>query len=431
MQANIQTKHIYWYYGGLLVLMFLLMNLRPHAVPMTVRWVLTLGFLVPIALESKCIVFAFSCVWAASMYSFSPILPEFKYLYLGITLLYLFVVSRDFATIKWLLLIWLYFSMVCLVYGDSQKFVMMTVMGIILSLDVKDEEALKLLNNGIIIASLFFSLLFLLNKETFAEVYVGDLERSSWTNANTFGSLICCGSVLAVGHVTKQIKMHISKAEYVLCLVTALLGLTVLIMNASRGALFSFAGGVVLFVVLSRTRALYKVLFVAAAAVLVFLLYRDGYFELLEHRMEDNVNNVGNRSGIWQAKLEAYSNFGFWDLLFGRSRHGVNSIQSLEGFMSTHNDFITALVGYGLVGFLLYLGMYVASFLKADADRKLSVFILLLVLAMEASVVEPIFRGNFVCIMFFVFIYKYATISFEDTEEEVGEEEEEELEIRV
>ena len=82
MLANIQTKHIYWYYGGLLIFMFLLMNMLPHSVPMVVRLALTIGFLVPIALDSRCIIFAFSCIWMTNLYSFSPMLPEFKFLYL-------------------------------------------------------------------------------------------------------------------------------------------------------------------------------------------------------------------------------------------------------------------------------------------------------------------------------------------------------------
>lgn len=410
-QVSLKTKRIFWYYGALLFIMFLLMHLRPHAIPMIVRLALTICLLFPIITDSKFIIFAFSCIWVFNLYSFSPVLPEFRHLYLGVSIAYLVLVIRDISSIKRILLVWSYFAIICLLHGDMmERFVTMTLIGIIISSGVNEEDDLRLLINGLIIASLCFCLLYLLNKGAFAESYDKELERSAWMNSNTFGSLVCFGSILAVGLVTRQIKIRFSKKEYILYLAAALLGLTVLIMNASRGALFSFVGGVALFVFFSRTRTLYKVLFAIAAIVLVYLLYQNGYFELLQKRLEDNVTTAGGRTDIWQAKLKAYTSFDFLDLVFGRSRLGVISIRSYEGFMSTHNDFVTALVGYGAIGLFFYLGLYAITIYKAPINRKLSVFVLLMVFAMEGFVAEPIFRGNFMAIMYMVFIYKYASI---------------------
>lgn len=406
-------KSLYLYYGVLLVLMFFFSMRYREAAPFMIRAGMTIAAFLPFVFNRQSIILALSCVWMINLYSFCTVMLDAQYLYLAMALLYLFSEPKGFSNCKKLCCIWAYFALISLIYFDNQQFLTMTIVGMAVFSGVNDESDLKLLDNSLVMVALYFSILFLFNREAFTIVYNEDLglERSGWMNANVFGSFVSLGSVIAVGHLTRHINIQTTPLERWLYIATAALGLMVLLVNASRGALLTFVISTALFVFLSGAGKSYKILFVVAMAFLAFILYNQGYFELILYRMElDSNATVGNRSQIWKSKLEAFSQFNVFETVFGISRNGCFSIRSGGVMMSTHNDFITALVGYGLVGLLLYVILYVKTFFKADRTKRLSVLVLLLAMAMEAAVAEPIFRGHFMSIVFFVFIYKFATI---------------------
>jgi len=381
--------------------------------PFMIRAGMTVAAFLPFLFSRQSIILALACVWAIDLYSFCAAMLDARFLYLAMALIYLLTDPKSINNCKKLLMVWAYFAFVCLLYVDNQQFLAMTIVGIAVFSGVKEESDLKVLNNGLVIVAFYYSVLYLLNRDAFAVVYVGDLglERSGWINPNVFGSFISLGAVIAVGHLTKHIGMNTTIIERWLYIATVALGFIVLILLASRGALVTFVVSTFLFVLFSGSKKSYKILFVALMVILTFALYRNGYFELIQYRMELDTNaTVGNRSQIWESKLEAFSHFNVFEVFFGIGRSGCESIQS-EGIMrSTHNDFITALVGYGLFGLLLYVALYVRVFFKADRKKRLAIAILLLAMAMEASVAESIFRAHLTSIMFFVFIYKYAVM---------------------
>ena len=96
-----------------------------------------------------------------------------------------------------------------------------------------------------------------------------------------------------------------------------------------------------------------------------------------------------------------------FDLLFGI---GETASANIGRYVSTHNDLVTAMIAYGIIGLLMFLYfIFIYPIVKAK-NNKLFVFILLIYMIIECCVLEPFFRGYIVFIMFYFFIIKFALL---------------------
>ena len=143
------------------------------------------------------------------------------------------------------------------------------------------------------------------------------------------------------------------------------------------------------------------------------MLWQSGIFELLVFRMEsDTAYTAGSRSLIWAEKLNAYTNdLGFLHYLIGvGGRTGAEAIgYSAEiANMSTHNDFVSAIVGFGVPCFLYFIYLLCYPFLYMPKGHTRIVFaVITLFVVIECSVLEPMFRGYVTYVMFYIFLYSY------------------------
>ncbi len=260
--------------------------------------------------------------------------------------------------------------------------------------------------------SLFLSLLFLVNREVFLTSFGKSefgFERSTWINPNVFGGMIACGGIVSMGYITKMFFIKIEKYIIIFSIITVLFAIPTLILNASRGAFFAFCSASALFIIFSKTKVFYKICFIILIASFAGFLFYNGTFDLLIYRLngEDSTMTFGGRRTLWFDKLKLFSEFSVLELLFGI---GWSNCNELSNEMSTHNDFVTALIGFGIIGFILFLIMLLIPIARAPRDKKISVIVLTLFLMLECSVLEPIFRGYLVFLIFYFFILKYATI---------------------
>ena len=122
---------------------------------------------------------------------------------------------------------------------------------------------------------------------------------------------------------------------------------------------------------------------------------------------DDTVDTGGDRTTIWQAKLLEFSELDVATQFVGIGRRAC---VALAGFMSTHNDFLTAMIGYGYFGLVLFSLLIVYPLIKAPKRSKKAIFILSIYMVIECSVLEPIFRGYLFFLMFYMFTLKYVLI---------------------
>ena len=84
----------------------------------------------------------------------------------------------------------------------------------------------------------------------------------------------------------------------------------------------------------------------------------------------------------------------------------------MSEFISTHNDILTAFIGFGLVGLILYLYYIIVLPIKNALGRnKITVILMLVYFVIECCMMEPFFRGNIIVVLVNFYIMKYACIN--------------------
>lgn len=415
-----RSKAYIFYYLLIGVVIFAIM--RPNNdVPGALR-VAILGLtLLPAFFRIEFLPFALVCFQGISANSFTPVLPTSCVYYLAIVTAFYAFYKEKSRFIVGALSFLLYFFVCCLIHSDIQVFLGWILVATMLSDYIRDKSDIENLLYAFMIISLFLSILFLVYREDFIEVYKRfdeEAERSSWINSNIFGGVIAAGGVLSVAYLTDALQLVRTRELQLLSIATVLLSFPVLALNASRGAFLAFVVPSVIMLLLSQLKLIYKVLFVVAVLFFVFWLYvSTDFFDLLLMRMADeSFETGGNRTVIWKEKLHSFfRDNNVLHHVFGIGR--TANIQ-LANRMSTHNDFLTAFIGYGIIGLILFISFFVLPVIKARKETKIVVGMLTLYMLIECFVLEPVFRGYFFFIMFYFFTLKYAIIDLDEMEDE-------------
>ncbi len=298
-------------------------------------------------------------------------MPYMTYIYGILTLAMTFVLSMRHRMLKgdqppFLVLFTVYIFLVDLIasYGNPQTHIIEDVTWCFVMLlcffffsEGKYENTRHQLSVAFALTSTLLSLYFLTNRTTFVRDYgyESGLERSGWADPNYFGMVIGMGTVMAIIKVLDKKWRHLALLEKALYIVTVIITIPTLILNASRGSIISLLSSLVVLVVLSKAKMGYKVVLVLLAVIGVVLLYQNQYFELLEYRIANEEGTMSGRTIIWKEKLEAYLQGDLMQLLFGYGfTAGFNITGRACGF---HNDFLAFLVDYGIVGVGLLLNM--------------------------------------------------------------------------
>ena len=372
--------------------------------------------MLPVFFSREYILFSFTCFYAINSSSFCRLLPSDEYYYV-ILIIFAFILSSKSQESVYRMLKAFFaitpFLMLSLVWGDAQEFQLWWTVCLLFIPLLESEGQLKLLALSFPVASLILSLLYLLNQSYFIFSYSEDMERSNWINPNQFGGIIAVGIVMGIALLLKQFKIRISKWESIFLLICVCTSFVVIVLNASRGSFFASTVASLILIFLSDVKYRYKILLITGLFLFAYMLWQSGIFELLVFRMEsDTAYTAGSRSLIWAEKLNAYTNdLGFLHYLIGvGGRTGAEAVgYSVDiAIMSTHYDFVTAIVGFGVKCFLLFIYLLCYPFLYMPKGHTRIVFaVITLFVVIECSVLEPMFRGYVTYVMFYIFLYSY------------------------
>lgn len=413
-KSFVLNRWAFLYYLVLLAVVFVLMrpNYNP---PMAIRiGLLGLIFIPAVFYHMKLIPALFILFIVVDKTSFTHVLPTTHFYYLGLAFICYLIYSKKTKFLFFAVLAIFYFFIIALCYADVRDSFVFCLIAVFISSMVDDKNDISLMFIAFVCASLFLELLFFVNGEAFLQEYTdsGGMERVGWINPNVFGGAIAAGGVLAVAYLSGILKIHRTKLVTLMSIATAVLTSVVLALNASRGALFAFVIPSALMILTTKLKWYMKVLLLIAAGIIVYLIVTSYAFELMMLRLEsETMSDAGGRSVVWEAKLNYFNNnTNFMEKLFGIGQS--NTISLSQYHVSTHNDFITALIAYGVVGLLLFLYIIVIlPITKSGKGDRLAISALLIYMIVECCVLEPIFRGYFVEIMFYFFILRYAMIS--------------------
>lgn len=399
------------YYLLLSGLMFLLLRPGVH-VASPIRIGLMFLALLPAFSRPEYLPFCMTCIVGISSNAFYDILPTSPGYYLIIILLlYVNYKKRSgfFLNAFGIYSVFLLFS---LAHGDFPVFLTWGLIAVILADFIKTRSDFGNLVIAFMIASFIPSLLFLMYQDFFNVDYGSmdeGLQRAYWMNTNRFGAAIAAGGVMAVAYISGLLNVTRTESLRILSIITIVLAIPTLVLNASRGAIFAFIIPSLIVFLLSEVKTVYKLTSFAIIALVLYHLYaRTDMFELLIARMQDDTFETGgDRTTIWENKLSKFLEYDFATQFVGIGR---SACVRLAGYMSTHNDFLTAFIGYGYFGLFLFSILIAFPFIKAPKRSKKAVFVLSLYIVIECFVLEPIFRGYLFFLMFYIFTLKYALL---------------------
>lgn len=413
------NKWIIAYYVVLSVLLFSMM--RPGVdLPMTRRIVL-MGLIFIPTLFVKDILPAIAVFFLGiDIGGFTAFLPSNDLIVFAIILV-LYIYNQGIAGTKRysilpICLAYLsYFVLLSLFHADIRPKIIWVVIAFLLGDMIKSKKNLMLVFYMFMLLSIFLGLLFVAHRGEFAVSYGSEeLERSFWINPNVFGAEISAGGVLAFAYLMGVLEFEKNKFAKILSIITVAFAFFTLVINASRGAILAFALPVLVLVMTSKTKMTIKVLIILVGSVFILWLFNSGYFDLLLYRIEaDETGGTGGRMGIWSVKLNAFFIEGNpLSLLLGIGQEGCVNIGT---YKSTHNDFVTAFIAYGLLGLFLFIYViFIYPYKKAGRRMRILVLSLLSYLIVECCVLEPFFRFYIVELMFYFFILRYVLIMRKD-----------------
>lgn len=406
-----ESRQLYYYYG-ILFIVNLFAGLRYHGdASVMMRLAFMFMVIVPAFQHVKLMPAIISLFFVSSTAGYiEGLMPSQLYWYA--TILVMAIVPLFFRHIPlgkvpiffWLLLFLV--TLVNLLDGMSIEHITYSIFiitGFLLILRRRNDEVVSLFSLVFALISLSLSVMFIMADPTDIATYsYSGLERvNAFSDPNYFACTLGMGALTSVIEIFRPVKKPFYlKAFYIF--VTAF-SFVILILNASRGGVLSFAVAAAVIISFSRIGKTGKLASIVALGLLIVFIYENNYFALLEYRLQNDTGGGSQRTYIWMYKLTAFaqdSNFLHWlvgnghngGLAIGGSQFGYGAGKVL-GF---HNDFIAFLVDYGIIGLSLFIGLLYTMFRQAKKNKPMRIFCYaaLVFIFIQAMTLEPFTAGG-------------------------------------
>lgn len=269
-------------------------------------------------------------------------------------------------------------------------------------------DAEKKMSIAFIIVTIVLCYYFIFFRDNFTESYGKygtNLERILWTDPNYLGCVIgmgtmCCGIKLTDKTLNKFIRL-------ILVLIIGI-SLMVLVMNASRGAIVAVLLSSSILFITSPVKLFYKFVFLGLVIAFLYVLYNNGYFELLEYRVENDSTGSG-RTIIWERRLKEFAQGPTSNIIFGYGHKEALILGTGTTYLiGCHNDYIAFLVTYGIIGLFLFLNILAFPIVKIISTKQFlgmsHVFTLTSYIAICCITLEPFTLGRIPYHMFYLYI---------------------------
>ncbi len=321
---------------------------------------------------------------------------------------YAIIHNQKLLKVNILVLVLLYFIVDHIILGDNGSYIMSILTVLLLGSMVTKQEHVTQIAYAFVISSLICSIYCYTSLNDFAVGYVEDqIEEKDFShNSNRMGCTIGLGVVAATMLLTDLIKGIRTKGHKVL-VVSGLLSSTIaLVLLGSRGALVSAAASSLLLFFFSPKKLNYKMKSFIFILLIISIMFISGMFDYIIYRFsDDNTSSLSGRSDIWAMKLAYFNRLDIIPIFFGIGKDACFNI----GYISTHNDFVTALIAYGYIGLILFIFATLFPLLKAKKNKFVVAAMLVFMIA-ECFVLEPVFRGYYNILFYYLFVSSFVTV---------------------
>ena len=411
---QIKKRFLLFYYVALILVMIL--YTRMDAAPMTFRLAYLAALLLPLTMNLQYFPAVLITTLAISQNSFAyPLVPDDNYYYVIITLLFavLSIASHNRNTLKAkkdqlspLFIIILSYLVIINLFQDGQILMLSSSVFICVMLYLCARRYLAVNSWLIAIAFMVFSLAMsywlIFHPEARVLSAHGE-EGMTWADANYLGGMAGMGCIIAVMGLlyAKKTILHL-----VICALTIVSTLYFLAIMTSRGAILAVGLSSIALVLFSRVKRTTKALYLIGVIGIILFVYYSKTFELLMSRFNAMDTTGTGRTLIWTAKLKGFFQEGTaFNLIFGFGSEGGYSLGASElgRIRAFHNDFISVLVEYGLIGLVLFILALIYPYHIANKEDKPIIAALLLYLVTIGLTLEPVISGRFVFVAFLFF----------------------------
>lgn len=414
------NKLLYIYYFSLVLILALYTNMgsSPNAV---IRSAYLVALLVPMINKPELLPGVMICVLSIARNSFAyPIIPTDIYFHVTIALFFavLSLHRHNYITgTNYLFLIALIYVSIhdWLILGVLSPMALMFVIftAYFMCVERITEIGKDFLTLAFLVLALSISFWVLFRPET--QQAVKDAEENmheySWTDANYFSLFLGTGIVVAVMNLMSG---YVNKLYAAISLFSAVIVSMALLTLASRGAILATIIAIAAMYLLSQQGKWKKFYVTIIVAIFIFLLYTNQYFDLAISRFGEEDGSGTGRTQIWAAKFEAFSlDSNLFDWIFGIGQKAGILLGRNEGVlggkgMSTHNDYLSILFYYGIVGVILFFSALAYPLRICTKAVRPYILALLLFLMTCSMTIEPFARGSVAYWGLFFFIIIYA-----------------------
>ena len=437
---NNKSLYIYYFVLILALILYTNMNYSPNIL---IRLGYLAALVLPLANRVELFPAVIICAFGIAKNTFAyPLMPTgiFYYVFIALYFALWSLYRRDFQTgikpLFFIALVYLAFNDIAMQGELSQMSIVffVCILFFICLEGQEDDIGIQILPLSFILISLAISYWVLFCPEAQINSYnkAGEMEQKGWTDPNYLSAVLGMGLVVAV----RDLFIGANKRLYIsVLLLTVLSSSIALLILASRGAILSVIIAVVALFVFSKTERRTKIIAIILAAIFIIFLYTNQYIDFVMARIEADNSTGSHRTDIWQSKLRDFFALDSplnWIFGVGQSEGAKlgDYLGSSVKVLSTHNDYVSILIYYGIVGLAIFTNVITYPIKICSKEDRPQIIALLVYLLMCSMTIEPLALGNFVYWGFLFYIVMLARQSqameliYEGEEEFVYEDEE-------
>lgn len=246
---------------------------------------------------------------------------------------------------------------------------------------------------------------------------VGNIDRKGWADPNYFGAILGMGIItIIIEFLTNKIINKKQKIYYIFCIILALY---TLFTTASRGAVIALLGSVIILLLFSSIKWKAKIGMFVGGIIILFITYYLHILDLLILRFMSDAGDAGGRTEIWSTRLMYFFNECSplqWLFGVGAEKSITLGTGRVLGF---HNDFISVLVRYGIIGLLALLGMLISPVIYTKKKKRGIVLAATTYLVIYMSTIEPFTGGQWGCLYFYLYILMLSQSKYNYNENQI------------
>lgn len=346
-------------------------------------------------------------VGASTYYVSSSFMPNEIYYFAAILfLILLFINNKRYNKIKIPILVvfLIYVTTIDLLYNsklENIEYAMFITVILLSYIDMNKIETTQYSYAFIVISIVVCITFFTIGDQYTVEIQ--GQERTMWEDPNYLGCVVGMGIICAYFELMR--KNYPNKFVRMLYLFTILIGIPMLLLNASRGAALSTAIGITFITMFSNISNSKKISAIIIVAIAVVALYQLDMFSALEQRMESDDGTGNARTTIWAYKTAAFFLCPSYVILTGLGYHGGFMLGTYDGY-GFHSDYVAFFVDYGVIGTMLLtlFFLYPLYLSRKNKPNRGIIYAMTFYLMANCATLEPLTGGRVIYFLFYMYI---------------------------